>query len=414
MRIKRTVGRSVTIVVCDRAGNLRGSLGPFEVDTAWWQEVEPIRRRFPTLTVVRLLHGTPGDRGALGGEVTYLAEGGQGLALSPAAGLAAGLAGPAALADHPLRMPWARPGGPAEDLDWAANAAAAAGLQIVDQPMQHRTWNLSCIWSMPVRGSSGNRGRLWLKCVPGFFAHEAAVLRRLSGQAVPELVAAEGHRLLLAELPGRDAGNATMEEAKQIIECLVALQIRSVPLVPALLADGVPEARGDAFIQELRAVVARRAPADPVLRRLADEAGTRLAQAQACGLPDVLVHGDAHPGNARIGAAAPVVFDWGDSRIGNPVLDLAVLSRLPGPAGQALAGHWLRTWKQALPGSEPERAWQLLRPLAALRFAVVYQHFLDNIEPSERVYHEQDVQPALEEAACLVSRAPGRAGWSPL
>jgi Phosphotransferase enzyme family len=392
-------GRSVTIVVCDDGGGLRGSVGPFEVATPWWQDVEPIRRRFPALTVVRLLHGTPGDQGAVGGQVTYLAQGDPGQPLSSAAGLAS----PADLVDHPLRMPWARPGGPAADLDWAANAAAAAGRELIGQPEQHRTWNLSCIWSIPVRESSGTLGRLWLKCVPGFFAHEAAVLRRLSGPAVPRLVAAQDHRLLLAEMPGRDGYDATVDEAKQIIECLVALQIETVPLVPALLADGVPQARQEAFAQELRAVVARRAPADPVLRRLADEAAARLAQAQACGLPDVLVHGDAHPGNARIGAVAPILFDWGDSRIGNPVLDLAVLSRLPAPAGQALAAYWLATWKQALPGSDPERAWQLLRPLAALRFAVVFQNFLDNIEPSERVYHEQDVEPALQAAARLAN-----------
>ena len=392
-------GRAVTIVVCNAGGSLLGSLGPFEVVTPWWQDVEPIGRRFPALSVVRLLHGTPADRGAVGGQVTYLAEGDPGLALSPAAGLA----GPGALADHPLRMPWARPGGPAADLGWAADAALAAGLKIAGSPVQHRTWNLSCIWSIPVRQSSGSEARLWLKCVPGFFAHEAVVLRGLSGQAVPRLVAAQRHRLLLAELPGRDGYDATEDEAKQIIECLVALQLRTVPLVPALLAGGVPEARQETFIQELQDVVARRAPHDPVLRRLAEEAGARLAQAEACGLPDVLVHGDAHPGNARIGGSTPILFDWGDARIGNPLLDLAVLSRLPGPAGQALAAHWLRTWKQAVPGSDPERAWQLLRPLAALRLAAVYQHFLDNIEPSERVYHDQDVQPALQAAARLAA-----------
>jgi hypothetical protein len=395
-------GRSVTIVVCDGGGNLLGSLGPFEVATPWWQDVEPIRRRFPTLTVVRLLHGTPGNQGAVGGQVTYLAEGGPGLALSPASGLA----GDGAVTDHPLRMPWARPGGPAADLDWAANAASAVGLQTVDQPVQHRTWNLSCIWSIPVRGPSGRRERLWLKCVPAFFAHEAAVLRRLAGQAVPRLVAAQGHRLLLAEMPGRDGFDATAAEARQVIDRLVALQIQTAPLVPALLADGVPQARHEPFIHELQAVVARRAPHDPVLRRLAGEARTRLAQAQGCGLPDVLVHGDAHPGNARIGAGTPIVFDWGDARIGNPVLDLAVLSRLAGPAGRALAAHWLQTWKHALPGSDPDRAWQLLRPLAALRFAAVYQHFLDNIEPSERVYHESDVEPALQAAARLATHDP--------
>jgi Phosphotransferase enzyme family len=396
---RRAEGRSVTIVVCDGHGSLLGSLGPFDVATAWWQDLEPIRSRFPMLTVLRLLHGTPGDEGAFGGQVTYLAESGQDLA-----GLPARLpAGPAALADHPLRMPWARPGGPAADLDWAVHAASAAGLETAGPPVQHRSWNLSCIWSVPVRDSPGSRGRLWLKCVPGFFTHEARVLRRLSAEAVPRLLAAQDHRLLLGDLPGRDGFDATPEEAKRVIEGLVGLQIRTLPLVPALLADGVPEARGEALIQQLQAVVARRAPDNPILRELAGSAANRLARARSCGLPDVLVHGDAHPGNARIGLGTPILFDWGDSRIGNPVLDLAVLNRLPGPARHALAEYWLGTWKRALPGSDPEQAWHLLRPLAALRAAAVYQHFLDNIEPSERVYHEQDVRPALELAARLAA-----------
>jgi len=111
---KRAEGRSVTIVVCDDSGSLLGSLGPFEVATPWWQDLEPIRCRFPMLTVLRLLHGTPEDGGAFGGQVTYLAESGPGLTCSPGRLPV----NPAALADHPLRMPWARPGGPAADLDW--------------------------------------------------------------------------------------------------------------------------------------------------------------------------------------------------------------------------------------------------------------------------------------------------------
>ena len=40
-------------------------------------------------------------------------------------------------------------------------------------------------------------------------------------------------------------------------------------------------------------------------------------------------------------------------------------------------------------------------PLAALGAAVVYQGFLDAIEPSERIYHEGDVAPWLELAGRL-------------
>ena len=134
----------------------------------------------------------------------------------------------------------------------------------------------------------------------------------------------------------------------------------------------------------------------------------RVRAIDECGLPDALVHGDAHPGNARTGLEPPVWFDWGDSRVGNPLLDLAVLERAP-DRRQLLGQHWLAAWARAVPGSEPRRAWKLLRPLAALRDALVYQGFVDNIEPSERVYHMGDVAPALELASAL---AGAEAAWN--
>ena len=43
-----------------------------------------------------------------------------------------------------------------------------------------------------------------------------------------------------------------------------------------------------------------------------------------------------------------------------------------------------------MPGSDPARAAALLTPVAALRQALIYQIFLDGIEPDERVYHAAD------------------------
>jgi hypothetical protein len=51
-----------------------------------------------------------------------------------------------------------------------------------------------------------------------------------------------------------------------------------------------------------------------------------------------------------------------------------------------------------VPGSDPARAAELMRPVAQLRSAVIYHDFLAAIEPSERVYHAVDVPGALEEA----------------
>jgi hypothetical protein len=52
-----------------------------------------------------------------------------------------------------------------------------------------------------------------------------------------------------------------------------------------------------------------------------------------------------------------------------------------------------------VPGCEPERAASLLEPVAALRQAVIYQSFLDGIEPAERVYHASDPALWLQRAA---------------
>ena len=156
----------------------------------------------------------------------------------------------------------------------------------------------------------------------------------------------------------------------------------------------------------MQAVVARRAPDNPILRQLADSAGKRLAQARSCGCRTSWST-VTPPGNARIGLGTPILFDWGDSRIGTPSSTWRysiVCTDRPGRPRRLLASHL----EQALPSSDPGRAWRLLRPLAALRAAVVCQHFLDDIEPSERIYHQEDVRPALKIAARLAAHDSSR------
>ncbi len=378
----------MTLVLCDRDGRLLGSLDPFEVETPWWQDVLPIVEQVPGVTVLRLLACGPNDDNLMGGPVTYLVE----VAGETPSGLKAW---PGELEDHPLRMPWASPGGPARDLDWVAGEAEIEGT-----PTQHRAWNLSAIWSIPLARSTA-----WLKCVPPFFAHEAAVLRLLAGETVPCLLGAEGHRVLLAEMPGRDGYEASSEEQVASVEALVTLQLNTADRVSEFLAAGVPDRRGARLSALCADVVERRAPSDERLRSLVDTAGERMAAVEECGLPDVLVHGDAHAGNTRLGASHPIWFDWGDSIVGNPLLDLVALSEDSDgekSRGAGVESHWLGLWADAVPHSDPQRAWQLLRPLAELRLAVLYQSFLDQIEPSERPFHERDVLPALERAAKLV------------
>jgi aminoglycoside phosphotransferase (APT) family kinase protein len=117
-----------------------------------------------------------------------------------------------------------------------------------------------------------------------------------------------------------------------------------------------------------------------------------------------VVHGDFHPGNWRCGDGAPVVLDFADAHLGNPVLDgLRAIDRLPRDRRAAAASAWAAAWKAAVPRSRPADALRIAGPLAHLAYAVRYQEFLDNIEPSERVYHLGDPAAEIRQAVAAAS-----------
>ena len=136
---------------------------------------------------------------------------------------------------------------------------------------------------------------------------------------------------------------------------------------------------------------------------LLDGLAARWDHIDACGLPDTLVHGDFHPGNLRsAGPGHLVLLDWGDSGIGHPMLDQpAFLERLSPADRQAVRQVWTTRWRREVPGCDPDRAASLLAPIGALRQAMIYQRFLDGIEPDERIYHAPDPARWLERAAVL-------------
>ncbi len=334
------VERVVTLVACDGEATVLGQLEPFTVGTPWWQDVVPLHHCHPELTVLRLLDGVPALGTAVGGHVTYLAEARFGHTRK---GIALALRCRGRGPPPPDALGTTRR--PGVDVAWASGLVERTGPAV-----QHRTWNLSSIWSIPAA-----QGRAWLKCVPGFFGHEGGVLGLLAGPGVPQLIATAGHRILLGEW-----GAATAMTPPSKKRCRSSTRWSSSSAgrwrrVPELLAAGVPDARWPRAPAPAGGLVARLAPHDTRLLRLVGSAEDRARAIDECGLPDVLVHGDAYPGNARLGTEPPVWFDWGDSRVGNPLLDLAVLESAP-DRRQLLEQHWLAAWARAVPGSEPGRA----------------------------------------------------------
>lgn len=370
----------------------------------WWQEVGPVVEGARAthgvgITVLRLLEAEA-DRPGAGGPVTYLAELDHPAAPLPAL---APWSGPDPNGEEPLRQTWARPGGPGADLAWADAALTSRGTPRTGSPVQVRTWNLSSLWRLPV-----GDGAAWLKVVPPFFAHEGPALALLGEAPVPPLIAHDGPRVLLDEIAGEDQYTASGPPLQEMVRLLVDLQAAWIGRIDEVLATGAPDWRALPLTAALTGLVERWAPhVEGVVAASLDAlvAGLpeRFAELAGCGLPDTLVHGDFHRGNVRARAEGGfVLLDWGDCGVGHPMLDQpAFLTWLADDDVEPVRRAWTAAWRAHVPDADPDRAAALLAPVAALRQALIYQVFLDNIEPSERIYHAADPARWLERAATL-------------
>jgi len=373
-------------------------LPPVELEMPWWPEaddlVSAVRERDGIeITVLRLLH-TASDR-VSGGEVTYLAETDR-----PPRGKTTGDWPTDPLADQPLRQTWARPGGPTELLAWADQRLELAGRERIGRAQQMRTWNLSALWRIPTR-----EGRVWLKAVPDFFAHEGAVIDWIGVPVAPELVDFISGRSLLVDIAGPT--NHELRDAEALlpmVELLTGLQHRALDRTDELIVLGVPDRRLGTVVDRAAAVVeewgaAIELSARRSLEALVSELPARASAVADCGVPDTLVHGDFHAGNVAGRPGGYVILDWGDSFIGHPLLDeLAFVEPLP-PLVQDAARSWfVAAWERIVPGSEPARAAELLGPLVSVEAAAMYARFCAAIEPDERVYHASDVVRMLRRA----------------
>lgn len=396
------MARTVTALVT-HAGSIAGTVGPFPVEIPWWAEVVPVAARLKAtlgvpVIVLRLL-AVNGRDGGRDGHVTYHAE-----ALDPPEGVMDGAPpdlAAAALGGHPLRMPWSSRSGVLELLSWAADRVDLTG-----PPEQRKSWNLSGLFRLRTAG-----GPVWLKATPPFAAGEAAAIgafARVDPGLVPTVLAAAPGRLLLADIAGEDCWDASHDTVADVIRRLSTAQA-CIDRPPGGLADRRPEAVAAAVTDLLAGPLDSDLTREETLSVLSLQ--WRWEKLAECGLPDTVVHGDFHPGNWRRGSGPVVTLDFADAHWGNPVLDgLRVIEYLPAAARPAAARAWAGAWQAAFPRSRPDEALRIAGPLGHLAYAVRYQEFLDNIEPSEHPYHRGDPVTSVRRAIATADRdgGPGR------
>lgn len=194
---------------------------------------------------------------------------------------------------------------------------------------------------------------------------EAIVLRPLQEAGplpmrVPALLGTHPEALLVTWTPGSVAASAPAPQQERAAVALAAMlgAVHSLPLDVSLERNpvrGVPLAtRAAAFEHDLdRAELPARA------REGARRRWDRGLDAGTWTGPDLLLHGDPHPGNLVVpeaGTASPVLIDWGDATPGDPASDLGALL-LHHPDAAILARYReTATW----PEVEDEARWAAL------------------------------------------------------
>jgi hypothetical protein len=229
-----------------------------------------------------------------------------------------------------LRPRWSRPGWHARASAWIADQLEDARHEPPAGIEMRRLWGISVL----MRAATGG-GDVWFKSVFPHFHHEPAVtalLAQLRPWQIPPVIAThteEGWLLMdAAGSPLRDDSSADVDVIESI-SVLADLQASTRNTLTRFESLGCPR-------RPLRDLV-------PALRRAVDESealgGHRISPERAAkvirwvadraswldglGFPDILVHGDFHPGNVLRDAGRLRIIDWSDAAIAHPVMEIA-------------------------------------------------------------------------------------------
>lgn len=383
-------------------GEYVGTAPPFEDAIPWWGEVEDITAHLDALlgvpTAVLRVAPTAGQAQP-GGHVRYHVE---------AYGTPrAGVLDPTPPSDwaeivrpQPHRANWAEVGGPRRMVEWAGGIVPLTG-----KPVQVKTWNLSCLFRLPVSG-----GLAWAKATSAFASVDGDVIRHVRAcdpSLAPEPLAVDLERRwsLLAHAPGEDCwepDDATVELVLRrwvSVQGVLAHQVSSID-APATPSQGFAEAL-DGLVER---VADSLTPADLAgVAALTARLPSLLDQLESSGLPRTVVHGDFHPGNWRSDGLNRKIVDWADAYLGHPAADIdRLVGRLPPEQGALASKIWADAWRATLPSCDPTAAIAPMAVLSKLVRGELYQRFLDNIEPDERIYHEGDPLAMIREAVAAI------------
>jgi hypothetical protein len=300
-----------------------------------------------------------------------------------------------------LRPRWSRAGWRARATAWMTAAAADAGQPMTAQPQPFYLRGISAL----LRAPTAERD-LFLKAVfPPF--HAEPVLTKLLAARFPghfprvlAIEPDEGWLLvediaatLIGELPDPDRPAALALGSLAIVEIQAAMANRPDDLA-ALSTAGAPHRPSAEVPAALEVALGpagvgfEAAPLDEERRsRIVAGVLAAVTRVEALGLPETVVHGDYHPGNAAIVDGGAVIIDWSDAAIGSPLMDLVTwiswAENNPAERGAAVDA-WIDAWSSIVDAAALRDRLDDILAVGAAYQVISYDGILKGLEPATR------------------------------
>lgn len=284
----------------------------------------------------------------------------------------------------PGRPDWFRQGWRVEADAWIDETLAAAGLVRRGPSETVTAWALSLVLRVPV--DTGDA--VYFKATCDWFRAEpviTALLARWASDVVPSVIATDASRawMLMRPLPGDDADTPTVA-GPAAATALARLQQSALEHPEAVRAAGVPDRRLTLTIEGIAAVVERSdmAPAERQrMRQLLPWLAEEMAALAGCGMPYSIAHGDLHLGNVAYADGRVVLYDWTDTALTFPALDLEILSESAREHSAETREAYVAAWRDFVGEAAVTEAFRHTGPVNLAYQAISYDGIARSVEP---------------------------------
>jgi hypothetical protein len=326
-----------------------------------------------------------------------------------------------------LRPRWMRRGWFDRASTWMRAAGTDAGRPLTGDPRPFFLRGISALLRAPTDGPD-----LFLKAVFPPFHAEPVLTRLLAARfpdTVPTVVAVEpGEGWLIVE----DIGSAWIGDVPEAdrpaalgrgARALVAIQRALAPDAGSrrtLLEAGAPHRPLADLVASVTAAIGPDGfgigddGIEPErARRVAEAVAAAVASVESVGIPETVVHGDFHSGNAALVGDRIVIIDWSDAAISNPAIDLVTWIAWSGDRRNevdAATDAWVDAWSGAVDGDALRAIIDDVLIVGAAYQIVSYDGIRRNLEPATRYTMTGGGDHFLKELEKILDRREGRLG----